>query len=115
MNSNGARPEHADQREIRLRCKDTAGVAEYTRPAFFDRNGKPIEVYDSEGNRVNMVPNVLRRRCKNQHCCPRLPGQMAVHRWILWGTVRDSYGIPRGVGEYITEYVPDRSPSEILG
>lgn len=94
MTSNGARPEIDLVEEIRLRCKDLAGVIE--------RN--------EDG-----IPVVFRRRCKNQQCCPRITGFMAIHRWVIYGTMKDGYGVPRGVGEYITEYVPDRSPSEILG
>ncbi len=93
MKSNDARPELDQQDEVRLRCKDLAGVVEY----------------DGEG-----IPIIFRRRCKNQQCCPRIEGYMAVHRWIIWGMVEDSHGVKRGVGEYLTSYLPDRNLSEIL-
>jgi hypothetical protein len=94
MKPNGARPEVDLEVDVRLRCKDLAGVIE--------RN--------EDG-----IPVVFRRRCKNQQCCPRMAGFMAIHRWVIYGAIKDNHGIPRGVGEYVTEYVPDRSPSEILG
>ena len=94
MNSNGRRPENGNQSELRLRCKDLAGVIEY----------------------VGRKPSIFRRRCKNTQCCPRIEGSMAVHRWCIEESgCLDPNGNPFDVGEYITEYVPDKNPSEILG
>lgn len=96
---NPVRPEIIGQ-ELRLRCKDMAGVIEYG----------TIVVNDD----LLVIPVVFRRRCKNQQCCPRRAGFMAVHRWVLYGEIEDEHGNKRGVGEYVTEYVPDKDIREIL-
>lgn len=85
---NPTRPELTGQAEVKLRCKDLAGVVEY-----------------EDG-----IPVVFRRRCKNRDCCMPRDGFMAVHRWTIYGHQND-----RGVSEYTTEYIPLRPVSDFIG
>ena len=78
---NATRPEAEGRKEVPLRHGNkVAGIVGY------------------DGTRV---PVTFSQVCRDQECCPRRAGFVAVHTWTLYG---DWNG--RGVGEYVTAYVP---------
>lgn len=76
------------RRTIEVRCLDRRG--------FMD--------YDESG-----IPVVFRWACRNQKCCPRRAGMVAVHRQTVYGTQNG-----KAIGEVHTTYEPTRPLSELI-
>lgn len=97
---NGHRPEYEISQEIPFRCMDLAGLGEYVEASILNEQGVPAQLW---------IPVVFRRRCKNSQCCPPRDGHIAVHRWKVADVALGDERLDRiGVGEYITEYVPNK-------
>ena len=87
--------------ELVVGCRYRRGVAELQTVEAFNAQGDPLELE---------IPARFRWVCKNPECCPRRPGHVAVHRFVMF---QGSEGEP-AVGTLTREYIPTRPLDELI-